>query len=70
MLDFSRFSILTFDCYGTLIDWETGISPHFAPSLRRMENRFPALKSWSCTPTSKLKLKQGSFIGTEKSYKP
>ena len=25
MLDFSRFSILTFDCYGTLIDWETGI---------------------------------------------
>src|SRR4051794_29138244 len=25
MLDFSRFEILTFDCYGTLIDWETGI---------------------------------------------
>jgi len=23
--DFSRFEILTFDCYGTLIDWETGI---------------------------------------------
>jgi 2-haloacid dehalogenase len=25
MLDFSRFEIFTFDCYGTLIDWETGI---------------------------------------------
>ncbi len=24
-LDFSRFEILTFDCYGTLIDWEAGI---------------------------------------------
>ena len=25
MLDFARFSTLTFDCYGTLIDWESGI---------------------------------------------
>lgn len=25
MLDFTRFEILTFDCYGTLIDWEEGI---------------------------------------------
>jgi len=25
MLDFTRFQILTFDCYGTLINWETGI---------------------------------------------
>jgi 2-haloacid dehalogenase len=24
-LDFSRFDAMTFDCYGTLIDWETGI---------------------------------------------
>jgi len=24
-LDFSRFDVLTFDCYGTLIDWEAGI---------------------------------------------
>jgi 2-haloacid dehalogenase len=27
MLDFSRFEILTFDCYGTLINWEAGIIP-------------------------------------------
>jgi 2-haloacid dehalogenase len=25
-IDFSRFEALTFDCYGTLIDWETGIA--------------------------------------------
>src|SRR5579863_619444 len=25
MLDFNRFEILTFDCYGTLINWEEGI---------------------------------------------
>ncbi|MGA7751598.1 MAG: haloacid dehalogenase type II [Candidatus Sulfotelmatobacter sp.] len=25
MIDFTRFEILTFDCYGTLIDWEAGI---------------------------------------------
>ena len=24
--DFGRFDVLTFDCYGTLIDWEAGIS--------------------------------------------
>ena len=24
-LDFANFDVLTFDCYGTLIDWETGI---------------------------------------------
>jgi len=25
MLDFRHFDVMTFDCYGTLIDWETGI---------------------------------------------
>ena len=25
MLDFTRYEIMTFDCYGTLIDWEAGI---------------------------------------------
>jgi 2-haloacid dehalogenase len=31
--DFSRFSIITFDCYGTLIDWETGILGAIRPIL-------------------------------------
>src|SRR5262252_4901077 len=25
MLDFTRFEVLTFDCYGTLINWEAGL---------------------------------------------
>jgi len=32
--DFSRFRVLTFDCYGTLIDWETGIFGALRPILR------------------------------------
>jgi 2-haloacid dehalogenase len=27
MLDFNRFEALTFDCYGTLINWEAGLLP-------------------------------------------
>ena len=30
-MDFDAFDALTFDCYGTLIDWETGISAALAP---------------------------------------
>jgi 2-haloacid dehalogenase len=34
MLDFSRYRFLTFDCYGTLIDWETGILSALRPILQ------------------------------------
>jgi 2-haloacid dehalogenase len=33
MLDFSKFSVLTFDCYGTMIDWESGIFSALRPIL-------------------------------------
>ncbi len=33
MLDFSRFQVLTFDCYGTLINWEAGILGAVRPLL-------------------------------------
>jgi 2-haloacid dehalogenase len=32
-LDYGRFDALTFDCYGTLIDWETGILAALRPNL-------------------------------------
>ncbi len=32
-LDFGRFEALTFDCYGTLIDWEAGILAGLRPLL-------------------------------------
>jgi 2-haloacid dehalogenase len=34
-LDFARFEALTFDCYGTLIDWEAGILAGLRPVLAR-----------------------------------
>lgn len=33
MIDFSRFDAITFDCYGTLIDWERGILNALQPVL-------------------------------------
>jgi 2-haloacid dehalogenase len=35
MLDFSQFEYLSFDCYGTLVDWETGILGYVRPLLRK-----------------------------------
>lgn len=35
MLEFDRFTHLTFDCYGTLIDWERGILTALRPLLAR-----------------------------------
>jgi 2-haloacid dehalogenase len=35
MLDFSQFRAITFDCYGTLIDWESGILGALQPILAR-----------------------------------
>jgi 2-haloacid dehalogenase len=32
-LDYGRFDALTFDCYGTLIDWEAGLLAAFRPIL-------------------------------------
>jgi 2-haloalkanoic acid dehalogenase type II len=35
MNEFDRFEVLSFDCYGTLIDWETGIANAMRPWARR-----------------------------------
>ncbi len=50
MLDFSRFGIITFDCYGTLIDWETGIFSALRPILAahgKTVNDFALLELYS-----------------------
>ena len=41
MLDFESFEIFSFDCYGTLIDWETGILTALGPVLARHGHRVP-----------------------------
>ena len=34
-MSFDHFECFSFDCYGTLIDWETGISSALQPILER-----------------------------------
>src|SRR3954471_19275853 len=34
-LDFKQFSVITFDCYGTLINWEAGILGALQPILKK-----------------------------------
>lgn len=48
--DFDRFEALSFDCYGTLIDWETGIWNALQPWARRTGaevQREPALVAFA-----------------------
>jgi 2-haloacid dehalogenase len=50
MLDFNSFKILTFDCYGTLIDWESGIFSALRPILaahRKTITDFTLLEMYS-----------------------
>ncbi len=41
-LDFNRYKALTFDCYGTLIDWETGIATALAAWTKKRRVTLPA----------------------------
>jgi len=41
MLEFNQFEALTFDCYGTLIDWETGIWEALQPILSSHSKSLP-----------------------------
>jgi 2-haloacid dehalogenase len=41
MLDFRKFKVLSFDCYGTLIDWEKGILKAVRPVLESHGIRQP-----------------------------
>ncbi len=46
MLDPAAIRALTFDCYGTLIDWETGIQRYVAPHLERAAGGRISLGQW------------------------
>ena len=38
-IDFDAFDVLTFDCYGTLIDWETGLLAAMRPVVEAHEGQ-------------------------------
>lgn len=41
MVDFDKFKAVTFDCYGTLIDWETGITQLVRPWIDAINPAIP-----------------------------
>ncbi|MEJ0071596.1 MAG: GntR family transcriptional regulator [Pseudomonadota bacterium] len=41
LMDFDRFELVTFDCYGTLIDWESGITNFVRPFLAQLPSPVP-----------------------------
>jgi 2-haloacid dehalogenase len=45
MLNFDGFEVLTFDCYGTLIDWETGLLNALRPVFNNHRIDFPPEKT-------------------------
>jgi len=53
------FSVLTFDCYGTLIDWEEGIWDALQPLLWRMTARQSGgMKPWRRLLRSRVNLRK------------
>jgi 2-haloacid dehalogenase len=62
MLDFSKFDVVTFDCYGTLIDWEAGILSALKPIL--------AAHNQHLSDSAILELYGDFEVDGEKNYQP
>ena len=61
MFDFSRFEILTFDCYGTLINWEAGILPELHRILSAHSKRVDDATLLKLYGDFELHSEQGTF---------
>jgi 2-haloacid dehalogenase len=61
MLDLGRFKVLTFDCYGTLIDWETGIFSALRPILAAHDKAITDSALLQMYSTLEAEAEQGEF---------
>ena len=61
MLNFDRFEILTFDCYGTLIDWESGIFSALRPILAAHDKTVPDSNLLEIYSELEAQAEQGDF---------
>ena len=61
MIDFRRMELLTFDCYGTMIDWETGIFAVLRPILQAHNKRLPDPAILETYSELELKAESGEF---------
>jgi len=62
MLDFTRCRVLTFDCYGTLIDWETGIFSALRPILAAHGKKMTDFALLELYSELELKAEQGEYL--------
>jgi len=62
MLDLTRFKVLTFDCYGTMIDWETGIFSALRPILAAHNKSIPDSGLLKLYAELELNAEQGEFL--------
>jgi 2-haloacid dehalogenase len=65
-LDANKYEVLSFDCYGTLVDWESGIISGLGPVLRshRVEATDDEILSLHAQTEHKLQAasKRGSYL--------
>ena len=62
MLDLTRFKVLTFDCYGTMIDWETGIFSALRPILAAHGKKITDTALLELYSELELSAEQGEFL--------
>ena len=62
MLDLTRFKILTFDCYGTMIDWESGIFSALRPILAAHKKNIPDLMLLELYSELEASAEKGEFL--------
>jgi 2-haloacid dehalogenase len=62
MLDLTRFKVLTFDCYGTMIDWETGIFSALHPILIAHDKKIADSALLELYSELELSAEQGEFL--------
>ena len=62
MLDFNRFKVLTFDCYGTMIDWESGIFSALHPILAAHQQSISDSALLELYSELELKAESGEFL--------
>jgi 2-haloacid dehalogenase len=62
MLDLSRFSVLSFDCYGAMIDWEAGIFSALRPILAAHNKRINDVTLLKMYSELELEAERGKYI--------
>lgn len=62
MIDFNKYKALTFDCYGTLIDWESGILGALKPVLLSHNQNLDDNQILELFAQLEAEIQQGEFI--------